>query len=203
MGMFNPTWFRQLVETARELVLDDDITDRPNPALIAPPAGAGFSADAPVWVVWASQTGAAEAFAEETVELLQTSGLSVRNVPFDSLELSALASAQQALFLVSTTYDGDPPDMAEEFSEAAMAHPAELPHLRYGLLALGDRCYEDFCGFGRQLHTWLQASQARAWFEPIEVDDENEEAVSFWRQRIGKLLPVAAGQGIHLESCGT
>lgn len=197
MGMFNPAWFRQLADAARELVLDDDIIDRPHQPLIALPAGAGFSARDPVLVVWASQTGAAEAFAEEAVEFLQANGLSACNIPFDTLELSTLESAQQVLFLVSTTYDGDPPDMAEEFSDIAMKQPASLSQLRYGLLALGDRCYPDFCGFGQQLHSWLQTSQARAWFEPIEVDDENEDALNLWRQRIGALLPLASRQGVH------
>lgn len=196
MGMFNPAWFRQLADTAREFVLDDENIDRPQQPFAATPAGAGFSVHDPVRVVWASQTGVAETFAEDTVDFLQTSGLSARNIPFDMLDLPALESAQQVLFLVSTSYDGDPPDMAEEFSDIAMKHPATLSQLHYGLLALGDRCYEDFCGFGQQLHTWLQASQARAWFEPIEVDDENEDALRLWRRRIGALLPVAIRAGV-------
>lgn len=191
MGMFNPAWFSQLADAARELVLDDGHVDRPYRPIISSPTAAGLSAREPLWVVWASQTGVAETFAHDTIDYLQEKGIPASNIPFDTLRLSGLESATQVLFVVSTTYDGDPPDMAEGFRDIAMKGPASLPQLRYGLLALGDRGYDDFCGFGRQLHAWLQASRARAWFEPIEVDDEDEDAWQLWRQRVRALSSLA------------
>lgn len=199
MGMFNPSWFRQLADSARELLLDDDFIERPQKVFKPRLPDSCFSVDDPVWVIWASQTGAAEAFARDTIEFLQASGLTVRDVPFDTLELSSLQSAVQALLLVSTSYDGDPPDMAEEFSLDAMKRPAPLAQLRYGLLALGDRCYEDFCGFGHQLQTWFTTSQAQAFFDMIEVDDENEDALKLWRTRITAMLPSVSDKRVLAE----
>lgn len=188
MGMFNSVWFRQLADSAVELMLDEDRIGCPQQSGASAPPVMRFSRSDPVWVVWASQTGAAEAFAQDVIGCLQANGLSVRDVPFDTLELSALQSATQALFLVSTSYDGDPPDMAEEFSRQAMKRPAVLTRLRYGLLALGDRCYEDFCGFGHRLQDWLRSSQARACFNMIEVDDEDEDALRLWHAQVSTLI---------------
>ncbi len=84
--------------------------------------------------------------------------------------------------------------MAEAFHDTAMKQPARLQQLRYGLLAPGDRCYEEFCGFGHQLQGWLQASRAQAWFEPVEVDDEDPAALQCWRDQVGALLTPAANE---------
>lgn len=150
-------------------------------------------APGPLLIACASQTGVAEDLAAATREQLRGAGVASQVVDFEALDRAALESASQVLFLASTTYDGDPPDMAAIFNRTTMAQPASLAHLRYGLLALGDRGYEDFCGFGRALDAWLQASGAQAWFPRIEVDDEDAAALERWHSQIAALAdPVAA-----------
>lgn len=145
----------------------------------------GARAPSPLLVAYATQTGIAELHAHDTCRALQAAGVPTRLLDFDSLSLQALHTADRALFLVSTSYDGDPPDMAEAFHRDAMGRSAQLAHLRYGLLMLGDSYYDDFCGFGRRLQRWLQASGARPLFEPIAMDDEDPAALARWREGIG------------------
>lgn len=142
----------------------------------------------PVCVIYASETGVAEHLANDAFRALQRAGVASRLLPFDELDLDTLAVTAQALFLVSTCYDGDPPDMAEEFCRKHMGQPVKLSRLRYGMLALGDSYYDEFCGFGRQLHQWLQASGAQTLFESVEMDDEDEVAARRWHDRIGALI---------------
>lgn len=192
MGIFNPVWFKHMSGTVRSLLLDnetDDIPAHPCKSLRDMPA---FAVDSPVLVAWASQTGVAEELAENLAGHLQVASVAARNIDFDTLQLSLLEASETALFLVSTSYDGDPPDLADEFSRKIMSQPASLPHLRYGLLALGDRSYPNFCGFGRQLHAWLQSSGAQALFEPVVVDDEDAGALQRWQDQIDAMLPIAA-----------
>ena len=157
----------------------------PPPALARPP----------LLLAYATQTGAAEMFARDTRAQLQRAGVAVRLLPFDALSLDLLAEHAQALIIASTTYDGDAPDMAEAFEDECMRAPASLAHLRYGLLALGDRCYSDFCGFGRRLHAWLGASGAQAWFAPVEVDDEDAQALAEWHRQVVQLAERRRADG--------
>lgn len=150
----------------------------------------GFRADATVRVVYASQTGFAEQLAGQTLAHLQAAGMPARLDSLGTLTAAELRDAGHVLFVVSTTGDGDPPDTALAFSRLAMAQPAALAGLRYGLLALGDSDYPDFCGFGRHLQQWLQASGAHACFDPVEVDDGDEAALRHWQRQLG-LLPGA------------
>ena len=107
------------------------------------------------------------------------------------LTLDELRHAGRVLFVASTTGDGEPPDMALAFSRLVMKRPAQLDGLRYGLLALGDSDYEDYCGFGRQLQRWLQASGARALFDPVEVDSEDEASLRHWQHHLAMLSGVS------------
>lgn len=145
-------------------------------------------AAAPWLVAYATQTGVAEHYAHATHAQLQRAGVVARLCAFDALTLDELARAPQALIIASTTYDGDAPDMAEDFDTNYMIRPAALAWLQYGLLALGDRCYDDFCGFGHRLHAWLLASGAHALFPPVEVDDEDADALERWHRRVGALV---------------
>jgi len=163
---------------------------------VEPVAGMRF-APGPVLIACASQTGVAEDLAAATREQLRAVGIVSRVADFEALDRAMLETASQVLFLVSTTCDGDPPDMAATFSRTTMAQPASLAPLRYGLLALGDRGYEDFCGFGRALDAWLQASGAQAWFPRIEVDDEDAAALERWHAQVAALAAPVAAQRDH------
>ncbi len=156
------------------------------------PLGDVRFAPGPVLIACASQTGVAEDLAAATHEQLRAAGIASRVMDFEALDRPTLEAARQVLFLASTTYDGDPPDMAETFSREAMAQPASLAHLHYGLLALGDRGYGDFCAFGRALDVWLRASGAQPWFPRIEVDDEDAAALERWHAQVAALAAAVA-----------
>lgn len=172
MGMYQPDVFAGMLPVA--------------------PADAAVPAHAPVLVAWATQTGAAEGYARASDEQLRAVGIPTRMVEFYDLQPDMLESTRQALFIVSTTYDGDPPDMAEDFARQYMQHAIALPALGYGLLALGDRDYDVFCGFGRRFHQWLLASGARTLFDPVEVDDENPDALEHWFGQVAALTQASA-----------
>lgn len=165
------------------------------PAAVATTAAASAmgraAADTEVAVAYASQTGRAEQLARQTLQSLHAAGQASCLHDFGSLTLDDVRRARQVLFVVSTTGEGDPPDMALAFSRQAMRQPAPLSGLRYGLLALGDSDYEDFCGFGHQLQRWLQASGAQALFDPVEVDREDEASLRHWQHHLGKLSGVS------------
>ncbi len=64
----------------------------------------------------------------------------VQLLSFAELDGARLAACGQALFLVSTTGEGDAPDTASGFTRKLVsgAAPESLRQLRFGILALGD-----------------------------------------------------------------
>ena len=140
-------------------------------------------------VLFASQTGQAETIAWQTARQLRAAGTSVRVMELNALDAATLGSADRALFVASTYGEGDAPDGASVFAERVMASPVALSSLRYAVLALGDRQYKNFCGFGRALDAWLHAAGARRDFECIDVDNSDPAALAAWQSRWGDIAP--------------
>lgn len=143
-----------------------------------------------ILVVHASQTGFASDVAGRTAELLRSGSRVVDLRDMGVLTPAMLAKASRVLFVVSTTGEGDAPDMATGFRRAAMNAPLALHGLAYGVLALGDRDYEDFCAFGHDLERWLHASGASPLFDLVEVDNGDEGALRHWQHHVAQLSGV-------------
>lgn len=142
----------------------------------------------PAWLVaYASQTGNAEELATQTAHSLQLAGIAVRVCALAELTAQELQQAERALFLVSTYGEGDAPDNAAAFIGRLMTGELALPQLHYGVLALGDRSYSQFCGFGRALDAWLAGQGASPLFERIEVDRSASAAIAAWFQQLSHL----------------
>jgi sulfite reductase (NADPH) flavoprotein alpha-component len=150
--------------------------------------GAGLNTTAADWlVVYASQTGSAEVLARRSAELLATGGLAARAACISSLDAASLRGASKILFIASTYGEGDAPDTAARFAGRLMADGAGLGHLHYAVLALGDRSYANFCGFGRALDAWLMKAGATPLFERIDVDRGDSQALEDWQHHLGRL----------------
>lgn len=159
-------------------------------ASLLPPSASGGP---PPWLLaHASQTGFAEQLAWQTARSLHATGVAVRMVALSDLSREDLNGAERALFIVSTSGEGDAPDSASRFAEAWMTSKAaaghlSLPHLHTAVLALGDRRYTHFCGFGRALDEWLVQAGAKPLFDRVEVDNGDESALSEWRRRLARV----------------
>ena len=147
---------------------------------LAPAGGAE-----PLLVAFASQTGHAEELAWMTAASLSDAGAPARVALLADLEPDELRTAGRVLIIVSTTGEGDAPDAMSRFARRHMTAPADLSGLSYGLLALGDRTYAAFCGFGRALDIWLRRSGATPLFDRVEVDNGDAGAIRHWQHQLG------------------
>lgn len=138
-------------------------------------------------VVYASQTGTAEGLATQTVASLRDGGLSAEMLPIGKLDIARLQQLDRVLFVVSTTGEGDAPDMAFDFVSSVMHGDVAADHLQYGVLALGDSAYRNFCGFGKNLERWLHQAGAHALFDTVEVDNGDAGALRHWQYHLGQL----------------
>jgi sulfite reductase (NADPH) flavoprotein alpha-component len=159
--------------------------DRRRMAARTAAAMAGDGSSQAALVLFASQTGQAEALAWQTAGWLRDAGKPVRVIPLNEADAQTLSGAGSALFVASTYGEGDAPDGASVFAADVMRAGMDLTSLRYAVLALGDRQYANFCGFGRALDEWLHSTGATRAFERIEVDNGNPAALARWQTLCG------------------
>ena len=150
-----------------------------------------LQADGPLPVFHASQTGYAQWLAERTAQALREAGIAAQARALESLDAATLETLPRALFVASTTGEGDAPDPVAGFVRRVLGARAALSGLRYGLLALGDRHYQRYCAFGRRLDGWLADQGAERLFPRIEVDNADAVALEVWRHALGRLTGAA------------
>jgi sulfite reductase (NADPH) flavoprotein alpha-component len=158
-------------------------------------------ADDAILIAYASQTGFAEELARRSRACLEAGGARVHVAALGALTVDDIASHTHALFIVSTTGEGEAPDHAAPFVRKAMGVQStrcvapRLAALRFGVLALGDRHYPDYCAFGRRLSVWLSDQHAQSMFDTIEVDNGDAAALRCWQAQLSALFDgVAQGQ---------
>lgn len=145
-------------------------------------------------IAYASQTGTAEILARNAALALGLGGVRAHVVPLGKVTAELLAVTTKALFVVSTYGDGEPPDMARGFTTRMVrgGNGPDLTHLSYGMLALGDREYPDFCRYGRDVESWLARAGAKPLFALIAMDRDDPDAEACWAMELRKL---GAGTG--------
>lgn len=173
----------------------------------APPAAASTGMDVrprpghdEILLAVASQTGVADRLARAKAKALRAAGFAVDLEELGRVDDERLRRARFALFVASTTGEGDAPDNALRFFRRMRAPPLGLQSLQFGVLALGDREYTNFCAFGRRLNAWLLEGGARAAFSPVEVDKSHGDALRQWDRCVAEFTGVYdASEGVEAD----
>lgn len=136
-------------------------------------------------VLWASQTGNAEEFAGRLGERL--GGARLRAM--DDIALADLSEAGEVVIVTSTFGDGGPPDNAADFWERLESPEApSLEGLRYTVLGIGDRSYDNFCGYAKSLDTRLSDLGATRMLDRAEHEAYDDQPLARWADSVVGLI---------------
>ena len=136
-------------------------------------------------VLYASQSGTAEGLARTLAKELKTAGYNPAVSTLVGYTPAALATENCALILASTYGDGDAPDGVQPFHEQlCLEHFPSMEKLSYAVFALGDRRYEHFCKFGKDLDVKLAALGAQQLVKRVDCDVEVDGPFSEWKDAV-------------------
>jgi sulfite reductase alpha subunit-like flavoprotein len=141
-----------------------------------------------ILLVYASQTGTAEAIARD---LLKNNEVLCDCIAMCDLSPVSLEDYGRQLFIVSTHGEGAPPSGAGDFFDALKAAQPNLRQVEFAVLALGSRSYPRFCQFGRDLYAELAAAGALPRMLTVEVHNNNTAAVVHWRKIVAQTFGLA------------
>jgi len=139
-------------------------------------------------VLWASQTGTAEEFAAGLAAKIAGARLQV----LDDTALDDVAAAGEVLVVTSTFGDGGPPDNGADFWARLSAPDApDLSGLRYSVLGIGDRAYDNFCGYAKSLDGRFTELGATALLDRADCEAYDDEPIAQWSDAVVELAAAA------------
>ena len=163
----------------------------------------------PLTVLYASESGNAEALALRTKKLAQKHGLDAKIIDFADADFATLSKAKNIIVYAATWGEGDPPSRAVDFYNALMSDEApRLEGVRFAVLALGDTAYAQFCATGKAIDARLETLGATRAFDRVDLDlDYTKQAAEWTEKALGELAPAADAAGtatvVHVDFKGS
>src|SRR6266542_3777904 len=161
----------------------------------APQPAAPPQAAEPLTILYATESGNAERLASDMAKSARKLGFKPMLVDMADLELASLANARRLVVIAATWGEGEPPARAiHAYAELMGEKAPRLEGVEFGVLALGDSAYAEFCAIGKAIDARLEALGARRVADRIDCDVDFAEPASRWIDSALKALspPPAA-----------
>src|SRR3954469_11111821 len=154
----------------------------------AQPASAPQAAE-PLTIVFASESGNSEKLAGDVAKSARKLGFKPTIVDMAELELSQLAKAKRLIVIAATWGEGEPPGRATRVYKELMSDAApRLDGVEFGVLALGDTAYVEFCAIGKALDARLEALGAKRIADRADCDLDFAAPAAKWIDGVLKTL---------------
>lgn len=167
----------------------------PQPATPARPAE-------PLTIVYASESGNSEKLAGDIAKSARKNGLKPTIIDMADLDLAELATAKRLVVIAATWGEGEPPARAVRSYNELMGEGApRLDGVEFGVLALGDTAYAEFCAIGRKIDERLAALGGKRVVDRVDCDLDFAGPAAHWIGDAVKALtpPNAGGRVIEVD----
>ena len=144
------------------------------------PAAEPFVSE-PLTIVFATESGNSEKLASDMERQSRKLGFKPTIIDMADLDLTALKAAKRLVVIAATWGEGDPPGRAARvYAELMQEGAPRLDGVEYGVLALGDTAYAEFCAVGKRLDERLAALGAKRAVDRIDCDLDFAEPAGNW-----------------------
>ena len=125
-------------------------------------------------ILYATQTGNAEEVAQNLSSLAKNKGFTVNINEMNYYTMEQFRKLKNVAIVTSTYGEGEVPEMGIEFWKDLESSSIKISNLKYGLIALGDRSHEIFCGAGKAISKKLDELDGKKVIENLECDGDTE-----------------------------
>lgn len=154
----------------------------------------------PLTIVYASESGNSEKLASDLAKAARKNGLKPTIIDMADLDLTELAKAKRLVVIAATWGEGEPPARATRAYGELMGEGApRLDGVEYGVLALGDTAYAEFCAIGKALDARLEALGGKRVVERVDLDLDFAAPAAEWIGDAVKALAPPADRGRVIE----
>jgi sulfite reductase (NADPH) flavoprotein alpha-component len=160
----------------------------------AAPARAAKASE-PLTILFMTESGNAEKLASDTAKAARKKGFKPNIVDMADLTPEDLTRAKKLIVIAATWGEGDPPSRGVHAFELLMSNAApRVEGVEFGVLALGDTAYVDFCSIGRRIDERLEALGGTRAVERVDCDLDFAGPAAGWIEAtLEKIAPADTG----------
>lgn len=145
-------------------------------------------------ILYGTETGNCKGIATKVAAKGAKNGVDVEVIDFASYNVDELASLDNPLLLVISTWDdGAPPPKCVPTFNALMAKSDSLENLQYTVLALGDTEYPLFCECGKKIDAKLSELGAKAIAPRSDLSSDFMVSYIGWSKNFWKTMAGVYG----------
>jgi sulfite reductase (NADPH) flavoprotein alpha-component len=167
----------------------------------APQAAASARPAEPLAIAFASESGNCERLAGDLAKAARKAGMKPSLVDMADLDLAALQASSRLVVIAATWGEGEPPSRAARaYAELMNGEAPRLEGVEFGVLALGDTAYAEFCAVGKAIDARLAALGGKRVVERLDCDLDFSDPAALWIDQTLKVLaPPDAVRGRVIE----
>jgi sulfite reductase (NADPH) flavoprotein alpha-component len=155
----------------------------------------------PLTIVYATESGNSEQLAGDLAKAARKSGLKPVLIDMADLDVADLSSSKRLVFIAATWGEGEPPARAARgYADLMSDRAPRLDGVDYGVLALGDTAYAEFCAIGKAIDERLAALGAKRALDRVDCDLDFAEPSARWiGDAVKALAPPDPARGTVIE----
>ncbi|WP_396588681.1 flavodoxin domain-containing protein [Bermanella sp. R86510] len=137
-------------------------------------------------IAYATETGTARKIAYKTLKCVKRHKQAGQVIELNDL-LTVPLPKKGLLVIASTSGQGDAPRTGRDWLKQGI-NTQKILGLPYAVLALGDRNYRQFCGFGLKVDSILRGAGGQPMLEMQMVNQANHEQINYWYKSVEQFM---------------
>ncbi|MCT3898433.1 flavodoxin domain-containing protein [Elizabethkingia anophelis] len=141
-----------------------------------------------ITLVYGTETGNSKKLATELAGVAKKKGIQVKLGDLSQYKPKDLAKEEYLFVIISTQGEGEPPILAKKFYDYIHENELNLSNIKFGVLALGDSTYPQFCKTGEDVDTRFEVLGAERVIPLKRCDIDYEEDAHRWLDHIFEVV---------------
>lgn len=146
-----------------------------------------------ITLVYGTETGNSKKLATHLAGIAKKKGITVKLVGLDQYRFNDLTKEEYFFVVISTQGEGEPPILAQKFYSHIHESSVDLKRMKFGVLALGDSSYAQFCKTGEDVDARLEALGAHRILPLKKCDVDYDEDAQHWIENVATALQTNRG----------
>ncbi|AZA76628.1 sulfite reductase [Chryseobacterium sp. G0186] len=153
-----------------------------------------------ITLAYGTETGNSKKLATSLAGIIKKKGIQVKLTDLSQYKPKDLAKEEFFFVVISTQGEGDPPALAKKFYDYIYENEINLSTLKFGVLALGDSSYPQFCKTGEDVDSRFEILGAQRIIPLKKCDIDYEQDAESWIEHVFEAVTKTSAGSIKNTS---